>query len=275
MEQMGVDLPEEPELAAQTIDTPAVENEEPPPERPEWLPDKFKQPEDLARSYSELESKLGEQGRQLSELQQALEAQQQQPDYGYDPTGQPYGYLDPAQEYIAQLYEENPVEATRFVLQQELAQMQQQAQQQAQFQAQQQQPYQQAQQQSQAAMTAYVTEQHMIDRYDDWEDVKDSAMGILQNRQIPQHELLSQPDFERHVDEAYRLAKYEALTGQEQEMLAAGISQEEINRNRKLQAETLTARRSAPREEVDPSTAEAQQLLAARQNSGRPGWYDR
>jgi len=29
------------------------------PERPEWLPEKFKTPEDLAKSYSELQSKLG------------------------------------------------------------------------------------------------------------------------------------------------------------------------------------------------------------------------
>jgi len=29
------------------------------PPRPEWLPEKFKTPEDLAKSYSELQSKLG------------------------------------------------------------------------------------------------------------------------------------------------------------------------------------------------------------------------
>ena len=29
-----------------------------PSERPEWLPEKFKTPEDLAKSYSELEKKL-------------------------------------------------------------------------------------------------------------------------------------------------------------------------------------------------------------------------
>jgi hypothetical protein len=32
----------------------------PPSDRPEWLPEKFKSPEDMAKAYSELESKLGQ-----------------------------------------------------------------------------------------------------------------------------------------------------------------------------------------------------------------------
>lgn len=37
--------------------------EEQPAERPEWLPEKFKTPEDLAKSYSELEKTLKEKGK--------------------------------------------------------------------------------------------------------------------------------------------------------------------------------------------------------------------
>lgn len=32
------------------------------PQRPEWLPEKFKSPEDMAKAYAELESKLGQKG---------------------------------------------------------------------------------------------------------------------------------------------------------------------------------------------------------------------
>lgn len=38
----------------------AVATEAPVSDRPEWLPEKFKSPEDMASSYSELESKLGQ-----------------------------------------------------------------------------------------------------------------------------------------------------------------------------------------------------------------------
>jgi hypothetical protein len=37
---------------------------QPDPQRPAWLPEKFKTPEDLAKSYTELEKKLGSQGQQ-------------------------------------------------------------------------------------------------------------------------------------------------------------------------------------------------------------------
>lgn len=40
-----------------------VEGSQQDPERPEWLPEKFKSPEDMAKAYSQLESKLG-QGQQ-------------------------------------------------------------------------------------------------------------------------------------------------------------------------------------------------------------------
>ncbi len=43
-----------------------VEGSQQDPERPEWLPEKFKSPEDMAKAYSQLESKLG-QGQEEQE----------------------------------------------------------------------------------------------------------------------------------------------------------------------------------------------------------------
>lgn len=43
------------------------EAKEPEGERPEWLPEKFKSPEDMAKSYSELEKKLTEKGKMAPE----------------------------------------------------------------------------------------------------------------------------------------------------------------------------------------------------------------
>ena len=43
------------------------------PERPEWLPEKFRSVEDLAQSYAHLERKLSEQGQQLHAQAEALQ----------------------------------------------------------------------------------------------------------------------------------------------------------------------------------------------------------
>ena len=44
--------------------------------RPEWLPEKFNSPEDLANSYANLESKIGQREEELREaFQQEIEAE--------------------------------------------------------------------------------------------------------------------------------------------------------------------------------------------------------
>lgn len=63
--------------------------------RPDWLPDKFKSPEDLARSYSEAERELGrlrsETERQQREFSEALAAigENQPPQQTWNPTQDP------------------------------------------------------------------------------------------------------------------------------------------------------------------------------------------
>ena len=49
-----------------------VEGSQQDPERPEWLPQKFKSPEDMAKAYSQLESKLG-QGQQEQDQEEEVE----------------------------------------------------------------------------------------------------------------------------------------------------------------------------------------------------------
>lgn len=44
-----------------------VEGSQQDPERPEWLPQKFKSPEDMAKAYSQLESKLGQDNSEQEE----------------------------------------------------------------------------------------------------------------------------------------------------------------------------------------------------------------
>ena len=55
-------------------------------ERPEWLPEKFQSPEDLAKAYSELESKLSDDGQPnaLEQFTKEYEASGQLGDASYD-----------------------------------------------------------------------------------------------------------------------------------------------------------------------------------------------
>ena len=61
----------------QNNQTPITNSEEQKPEgigeRPTWLPENFKTPEDLAKSYQELEKKLGENGNELGLYRKAFE----------------------------------------------------------------------------------------------------------------------------------------------------------------------------------------------------------
>ena len=52
--------------------TDPVEEQSVEPERPEWLPEKFKSEEDFAKSYSELENRLREQGEERNNLEAQL-----------------------------------------------------------------------------------------------------------------------------------------------------------------------------------------------------------
>ncbi len=53
---------EQPELSGQEEEE-IVSEEQPPEEKPEWLPEKFKTPEDLAKAYSELEKERGKESK--------------------------------------------------------------------------------------------------------------------------------------------------------------------------------------------------------------------
>lgn len=58
-------------------------------ERPAWLPEKFKTPEDMAKAYGELETKLGQSGQQQQQQQQQQtqpgQQNQQQPNKNEEP----------------------------------------------------------------------------------------------------------------------------------------------------------------------------------------------
>jgi|TARA_R100000951_G_scaffold116744_2_gene130366 hypothetical protein len=64
----GLDTNGEPVQKAETEEQNNTED------RPEWLPDKFKSPEDMAQAYKELETKLGSNDKQTKEAEETAEA---------------------------------------------------------------------------------------------------------------------------------------------------------------------------------------------------------
>lgn len=68
MQSQGQSEASEETAAPQTESTEAATGDQPPPsERPEWLPEKYNSPEDLAKAYKELESKIGAKEETLRE----------------------------------------------------------------------------------------------------------------------------------------------------------------------------------------------------------------
>lgn len=73
-EVTGPEAPQNPEAGnpPASSSAPASANNQ----RPEWLPEKFNSPEDLAKAYSELESKLGSQSQQPTPAAPAVSEEQ-------------------------------------------------------------------------------------------------------------------------------------------------------------------------------------------------------
>lgn len=88
-------------------------------ERPEWLPEKFKSPEDLARSYAEAENKIREQGAQLNAMNENFATLSEQLEE-LQATQQSYQQPQPQQSDWNAMYEENPV-GTMALLAQQMA----------------------------------------------------------------------------------------------------------------------------------------------------------
>lgn len=72
------------------LNSPAPEEPEVNPDRPDWLPEKFASPEDMARAYAELEGKLGSRGESKPEQVDPSEANPNVPEGFWDQAAQSY-----------------------------------------------------------------------------------------------------------------------------------------------------------------------------------------
>ena len=238
--QVGVDLPD-----PEPIPEPEVQAEEP--SRPEWLPENFNDPADLAKSYAESQRELTQTKQQIAELQRQqeemqgfLEAQQQPQ---YDPSDLRSQWEDAfAQDPFGTMAAYQQAQMQQFL--EGLAQAQQ--------------PQQQAAMLGQAEIVAHAAEQEMAERYADFAEVKDTVIErLVEADLLSDGKANSLPAIVEALDNAYKLVKFDNIQAEPAQPDARSL---------KMGAQSLTGA-SVSRSEVDESEEKFNRLLAAHRRS--------
>lgn len=256
-EQIGVELeePERPEPAAVVEPEPEEVTE---PERPEWLPEQYKTPEDFAKAHKSAQDKIRELGERSSQYEQQLADMQAQMQA---PARDPNDVFQAVADEIEAARENGDVarelQLNQWLTQQTIGQAFQG------FQAQTNQPD--PNQGIQADMVAAYADDSMAKRYDDWPDVRDKVAETLQTKPylLPEAHLFDLTKLQESLDTAYQLVKTGQLLEQQQQLHEQGLSQADVNRSRKLSAQTLTGATGRADEvsEADQQLAEMKAAL--------------
>ena len=251
-EQLGVDLPDGPELPPEP--EPVVEE----PERPEWLPEKFKDEKEFAESYRNLETELRTRAETQKDLESRLDTLTDLVS-GMQP--QEYQQQQPVQqgnvqEQLYAAYENDPV-GTMLMLANAAADQRFQQYQQAQL------PYAAQQQQMQGEMVAATASRALGARYPDWNEYEARVGAVIeQHPELLTEQALSSIDSTvNSLDQVYRMVKYDDLVNQVNEAGSAANGEA-----MKRQAQTMRGGQSQRTEpsEVDEKIAS---LKAATRNS--------
>jgi hypothetical protein len=243
-EQIGVPLPEDkdevevqPTPAQLEAERKAEEEAAAEPERPEWLPEIFSTPEDMAKSWTESQQKITEFGQRLAEIEQG----QQEPQYQQEPAFS----QDDFQEGLYEQYAEDPLKVTAYMAQQAaLATYQQmEAARQAQLQP---------QQQTSHELAAFAADQMMAETYSDWQTVKDDVVRVLQSDPgiLREEDARSLQGTRAALTRAYQIAQYNRMS---QEAEQAGLTQAQAEEAMKQNAQTLSGASARP---AEPSAQE-------------------
>lgn len=224
-------MPEEQNLEAQQQDG----NQQ---ERPEWLPDNFKTPEDLVKSYGELRAEFNQTKQSLHAQQDQLEqfiAQQEEKDRGQDGD-----FLQQSQDQIYAAYEQNPVETMAWLAKNaaEAAIAQQ---------AKNNQPDR-ALQQTQAELAGEYAERQVTVRYSDWPEYREQvAAEITANPDLYPEEIFQTPSgIEKALVRAYQTVRFGAAEKTAETTGATLEQQLASQRLAKQQAQTLSGAAGRP-----------------------------
>ena len=95
--------PEKKQQADETVETPEVQQQETQEQsgRPEWLPEKFSSPEEMAKSYSELEKKMGAGADENKEEEQPQQTEENNENDNQENSNYNEAVVEASQEFFA------------------------------------------------------------------------------------------------------------------------------------------------------------------------------
>ena len=220
-----------------------------PPERPEWLPQNFANPEALVESYKQAQAKISEQGQALSELQHNVQAWQEQQQQAQQPS---------QETLIEQLSEQTGLDEDQLSA---IAWLAGQA---AQSAVQQAAPPASAQDRD-SELLAKVVDFELTKKYDDWDDYKEQVGQIIEQNPylLPVGEDTSPNQIVASLEHVYKHVKMSA----ELEQGAAVNDAAQAQRNVRQQAQTMTGQGQRP------ATQTADEEWAEQIRKARGGGY--
>lgn len=231
-------------------------------ERPDWLDPRYDSPEDQAKAYKQAERAMHEANQRAKAMEDRiahLEANFQRPEpqqsEEWDPTQQVLerGDYEAQLDYLAR---ENPLQAMRMLMaeqqQANLEFMQEQARI-AQYREQQMRPMQEARENTQSQLVADAAYERVVARNPDYDDYHERVVELVNDPEwISAEDAWDLGKLERAVERAYRVAKAERITSTDEELMAQGLSQAEIERQRKMQAQSLRPAAQSREAEMTP-----------------------
>jgi hypothetical protein len=278
-EQMGVDLPEgDEELTPDFVEPSRTTADEQAAvqqqmaaeaERPDWLPEQYKSPEAFAEAHRSLQERLRQESEERKDLQAQLEqlaeaVQQQQYQQPYE---QPADVIDSVAAEISAAREVGDVRRElelqawlqNYTLQQSVSAN-------AADQAAAQEPTLAMQDELIAAHHAMTMQR----TYPDWDEYAPKVRDLIQAEpwRLPDSALSDLASTQRALSDAYEVLKARDLLSEQEQLRERGLSQADVSRARKLEAQTMEGASGRPDEpsRVDRELAEMQ--MALRRNSG-------
>lgn len=223
-------------------------------ERPAWLPQNFKSPEDLARSYQYAQGELTQTKQQLSVLQQQVQELAEAREHTR--AAEQYSTIE---EQLAEAIESGDPR-------QQLATMAWLAKEAARAELSQYQP---AQAAPDTEVIAMAVNQKMREKYDDWDDLRGDIGQVVQDNPglLPIGDTPSVSDLTRGLDAVYRIAKANRVLSSADSIRAV---ESEASRLAKNAAQTITGASQRPAT-MTPEQELWESIKSAETNSIRLG----
>ena len=241
-------------------ETPAIEAEETTPSRPDWLPENFQSPEDLAKSYKELERSFHADRQKMKDLEeQAQRAEQWDEWYQQQQAQERLVSQDPRDKFFEVWEEPDRQREIALTMLQKVAELEQR--------------YDQLTKRGPdpalTEISAEYAQNRMRAQYDDWDQYADKIAEAVQAnpRLLGITEKSTPAELAQAIEDRYWVEKGKALASDQQ---TAAQEAAEAARVAKAQAQTMSGASSRPATQTEAEEYVAS-LYEIAKNSGGYG----